>query len=165
MAKSVLHVGCGTDPLPEWLSGFIETRLDINPDANPHIVASMLDMGNIGEFDAVLCQHALEHLYPHEVSNALNEFRRVLKPGGHVIVFVPDLQDVGPTEEVLLQSPAGPITGIDMIYGYRPALASNPHMQHKTGFVAETLAKAMVMFSKVKIERLGNYNLMGAAVK
>lgn len=165
MARSLLHVGCGSDPLPSWLGDFTETRLDISPDVSPDIVASMLDMGDIGPYDALLCQHALEHLHAHEVAQALEEFRRVLKPGGHLIVFVPDLQDVQPTEEVILQSPAGPITGLDMIYGYRVAIKDNPHMQHKTGFIADTLRAAMTGFSKVVVERMGNYNLMAACVK
>lgn len=165
MAGSLLHVGCGSDPLPLWLRDFTETRLDISPDVSPDIVASMLDMGEIGLFDVVLCQHALEHLFAHEVGAAVGEFRRVLKPGGHLIVFVPDLQDVPATEDVLLESPAGPITGLDMIYGYRKAIPANPYMQHKTGFVADTLRAALTGFSKVVVERVGNYNLMGACVK
>jgi SAM-dependent methyltransferase len=165
MKRALLHVGCGSDPLPDWLQTFSETRLDISPEVSPDIVASMLDMGDIGPYDAVLCQHALEHLFEHEVAQAVSEFRRVLKPGGHLIVIVPDLQDVQATEEVLLMSPAGPITGLDMIYGYRKAIPSNPHMQHKTGFMADTLRKVLTGFSKVSVERIGNYNLLGACVK
>lgn len=165
MAKTLLHVGCGSDPLPDWLHGFKETRLDINPAANPDIVASMLDMGDIGKFDVVLCRHALEHLYTHEVSIALEEFKRVLNDGGNLIVFVPDLQDVQATEEVLMISPAGPITGLDLIYGFRKAIPENPYMQHKTGFMQDTLSKALEMFKEHRVRRIGNYDLMGVGVK
>lgn len=165
MAKTLLHVGCSSDPLPEWLNGFKETRLDINPTVDPDIVASMLDMGDIGQFDVILCRHALEHLYFHEVQIALDEFKRVLNDGGHVILFVPDLQDVQATEEVLMISPAGPITGLDLIYGFREAIPTNPYMQHKTGFMKDTLEKALESFSKVIVNRIGNYDLMGVAVK
>lgn len=83
------------------------------------------------------------------------------------MVFVPDLEDVRPTEDVLLQSPAGPITGLDMIYGYRPALKECPHMAHKTGFVEASLHKAIELagFSESYTRRLGNYNLMGIGKK
>lgn len=163
--KTLLHIGCGSDPLPAWLSDFKETRLDINEAVNPDIVASMLDLGDIGTFDAVLCRHALEHLYPHEVEIALAEFHRVLKQGGHLMVFVPDLQDVQATDEVLFESPSGPISGLDLIYGFRPATKANPYMQHKTGFVQETLEKALQGFSKVVVNRLSNFDMMGAAIK
>ena len=162
---SLLHVGCGSEPLPEWLAGFTETRLDINPAVNPDIVASMLDLGDIGPFDAILCVHALEHLSPHEVAIALAEFRRVLRDGGHLMVFVPDLEGVQPTDDVLFESPAGPISGLDLIYGFRPALADNPYMQHKTGFVQDTLRRALSGFSRVIVNRLSCYDMMGVAVK
>ena len=76
MDRSLLHVGCGGGRLPDWLTGFNEIRLDIDDTYNPDIVADMKDMGDIGQFDVVFCQHALEHLYPHEVTQALEEFRR-----------------------------------------------------------------------------------------
>lgn len=165
MQRSLLHVGCASDPLPEWLDGFKETRLDIDPAVNPDIVASMLDMGDIGQFDAVLCRHALEHLYAHEVPLALAEFYRVLKPGGHLVVFVPDLQDVQATEEVLFDSPSGPICGLDLIYGFRKATKTNPYMQHKTGFVEGTLKQALAGFGQVIVKRLCNFDMIGVGVK
>lgn len=167
MAKSLLHVGCGGDPRPEWAKDYIETRLDIDESCNPDIVASMTNMGEIGTYDAVYCSHALEHLFPHEVETALAEFRRVLNPEGFAMVLVPDLEDVRATEDVILQAPCGPITGLDMIYGKRDMLAEKPYMAHKTGFVKSTLDKAFtaVGFSKVATNRLTNYNLLGIGVR
>lgn len=160
-------MGCSGDPLPDWLQGFEETRLDIDPSVNPDIVASMTALGDIGTFDAVLCRHALEHLYAHEVPIALSEFRRVLNHGGHVLIFVPDLQDVQATNEVLFESPSGPITGMDLIYGYQVATRTNPHMQHKTGFIEATLGAALEHsgFSQVTVRRLANFDMLGAGVK
>ena len=164
---ALLHVGCGTAAPPEWLSDYDETRLDINADARPDVVASMLDMGDIGPFDVVFCEHALEHVAPFEVPRALSEFRRVLKPGGHAVVFVPDLEGVSPTNAVILQTPSGPVTGHDLFYGFGPALKDNPFMAHRCGFVAETLEMAFreAGFADVKTQRVGNFNLMGAARK
>lgn len=142
-------------------------RLDIDGTYGPDIVANMTDMGEIGQFNSLLCQHALEHLHPYEVPVALNEFKRVLKEGGTAIVFVPDLEDVKATEEVILESPAGPITGLDMIYGYRKVLKERPYMAHKTGFISKTLHDAFVCagFKQVYTQRLGNYNLMAVGKK
>lgn len=166
-SRGLLHVGCGSGSLPDWLKDCNETRLDINAECNPHIVASMLDMGEIGEFDSLLCQHALEHLMPHEVGTALKEFIRVLVDGGSAMVFVPDLEGVTATDEVLFESESGPITGLDLLYGFRPALEENPYMAHHTGFTQETLKKAMTDagFRLAKTVRLGNYNLFGVGVK
>jgi len=122
-------------------------------------------MGEVGEFDVVYCCHALEHCYPHQVGVAVSEFRRVLKPGGYAMVFVPDLQDVAPTDAPLFNAPCGPIAGLDLIYGYRAALEGNPFMAHHTGFTEETLAKVFSGFSRVETKRLFPFNLMAVAIK
>ncbi len=165
--KKILHVGCGGDPLPEWAGAYTETRLDIDERHNPDILASMVDMGDIGKFDAILCVHALEHLYAHDVTKAMKEFHRVLNDGGNAIVMVPDMEDIKATEDVLYISPAGKITGLDVMYGMRSLLENQPHMAHKTGFVKDTLTKAFqeAGFSKIIVNRLLNYNLMGVGIK
>jgi len=165
---SLLHVGCGGEPMPEWAVGkYQEVRLDVSPDHQPDVLASMTEMGDIGGFDAIHCSHALEHLVPHEVPTALGEFLRVLKPGGFAVVFVPDLQDVKATEDVLFTAPCGPVTGLDLLYGLRRLLPEMPYMAHRTGFVQDTLAAAFKAagFSRVSTQRLENYNLMAVAVK
>lgn len=165
--KTLLHIGAGSNKLPDWLNTFRETRLDINADCKPDVIASMVDIGDIGTFDCVFCQHALEHLYPHEVPIALSEFQRVLNEGGMLILFVPDLEDVKPDDTVLFESDAGNISGLDLYYGFRPALKDNPHMAHKTGFISSTLEKALndAGFTKVETKRLFPHNLMGIGVK
>ncbi len=167
MDERLLHVGCGGALLPDWVRGVQETRLDVDPAVAPDIVANMCDMGDIGEFDVVLCVHALEHLPAHDVGQALSEFHRVLRPGGHVIVFVPDLEGVKPTDETLFVSSSGPISGLDLMYGLRSALKENPYMAHRTGFVAETLKAAITAagFRFAHVNRLGGFDMMGAAVK
>jgi SAM-dependent methyltransferase len=159
----VLHVGSGHQALPTWLSHMAEVRLDIDPGCKPDVVAGMTDMGDIGQFDAVYCSHALEHLYPHDVPVALAEFRRVLSPGGVAVVFVPDLEGVPADETVMYESPCGPITGLDMYYGKVSYLADAPFMAHHTGFVSGTLGSALADagFRDVKVVRAHGYNLMG----
>jgi len=165
--KTVLHVGCGSDSLPEWFKDCNETRLDIVDTFKPDIVANMMSMGDIGKYDIVLARHSLEHLAPHEVGKALKEFIRVLNDGGLAIVFVPDLEDVKPTEDILFESPAGPITGLDLMYGFRKVLEESPFMAHKTGFTKELIEKEFDQagFNKIKANRLANYDLICAGVK
>jgi SAM-dependent methyltransferase len=163
----VLHAGCGAEPLPAWIGECDEVRLDIDHRCEPHVVAPITALGDIGEFDVVYTSHCLEHLFPHQVAVALGEFKRVLKAGGKAIIIVPDLEDVRPTEEALYLSPAGPICGLDMIYGKASMIAENPFMAHKCGFTRETLAGAIavVEFGEVKVERIAGYSLLAVAVK
>jgi SAM-dependent methyltransferase len=164
-AGALLHVGCGHEPIPDGFSRYVETRLDIDPRCDPDIVASMTDLGDIGPFALVYSSHSLEHLSPHEAPVALAEFRRVLVDGGAAVIMVPDLEGVSATDDQLFVSPAGPVCGLDLIYGFRAALGEQPHMAHRTGFIATTLKAALEAagFRGVVVERLPNFNLMAVA--
>jgi SAM-dependent methyltransferase len=162
--RSVLVAGSGSDTVPQWQeSGYTVARLDIDPRAEPDIVASMTDVGDVGPFDVVYCSHALEHLYPHEVPKALSEFYRVLKPGGVCIILVPDLEGVPATDEVL---PGASCTGLHLYYGDARLIPEFPAMAHHCGFVAATLRQVMEAAGfTVKTDRMSYYNLMGIGVK
>ena len=179
--KKVLHVGCGVytpDKLhenfrtPDWH----EVRLDINPAVEPDIVASITDMAAVpeGSFEALYSSHNLEHLHPHEVPLALSEFYRVLRPAGFVLITLPDLTRVaeaiaaGREEEAVLMTNRGPITPLDILYGFRPFLErGNLFMAHNFAFTAVTLEKALVQagFKEISIERDNEYNLWAVASK
>lgn len=163
----LLHVGCGGEPLPAWFGECEEVRLDINPDMRPDVCASMLDMGEIGEFDTLYTCHALEHLYQQDVARALSEFRRVLKPGGCAVVLVPNLKGIEPTDDVVYTAGCGPVTGHDMHYGMTSLIEANPHMAHHCGFVPKTLESAMKRagFSHVETRELSFHNLLAVGVK
>lgn len=167
--RSVLIAGSGPEKMPEWeQNGFAATYLDIEPRNNPDVVASMTELPEkIGPFSVVFCCHALEHLYPHEVYWALTEFKRVLKPGGIAVIMVPDLEDVKPTEDILDYPEAGPITGLHLYYGDSRQIREFPYMAHHSGFVKETLEKAMktAEFDSVTTKRMTHYNLLGIGLK
>jgi len=169
--KIVLNVGCGY-PARHGLhasfqgSAWREVRLDIDPAVNPDIVCSIIDMQPVatGSIDAVWSSHNLEHLYRHEVPIALGEFNRVLRPGGQVLLTLPDLQRIAELvasdglEDEAYRSPSGPITPLDMIYGHTPSLArGNRHMAHKSGFTARSLRRLLLDtgFAGVTLQRDG----------
>jgi SAM-dependent methyltransferase len=176
--KRVLHVGCGplaAEKLHDSFRGkdWVEVRLDINPGAHPDIVASITDMSMVpsASFDALYSSHNLEHLAPHELPLALREFCRVLRPRGYALITLPDLQQVaeriaaGREEEMVFMTNKGPITPLDMLFGFRPFLAANPFMAHRFGYTAATLEKALreAGFLHVCVERDGEFNLWAVA--
>lgn len=148
-----LHVGCGpkrkdqTTPgfnTPEWR----ELRFDIDAAVQPDVIGTMTDMANVqtASVDAIYSSHNIEHLYPHEVPVALQEFLRVLKPEGFLVITCPDLLSVcaliaeNKLTEPAYTAPAGPITPLDILYGYRPALQrGNLYMAHRCGFTQKVL--------------------------
>ncbi|UZQ55026.1 tetratricopeptide repeat protein [Trichothermofontia sichuanensis B231] len=178
--KLLLHVGCGAADInklpqqfrsPEWQ----EIRLDIDPSVHPDLLGSITDLSAVASnsVDAVYSSHNLEHVYHHEVPIALSEFYRVLKPGGFVLITLPDLQRVaeyvaqGKLEEPLYVSAAGPIAAIDILYGYSYDIArGNSYMAHRTGFTAKTLAEKLKQagFSTVEVIE-DDLNLWATATK
>lgn len=196
MAKTVLHVGCGPyhpGSLHRVFSNLAgpasnsretdasssgkwkEVRLDINPDVKPDIVASITDMKGVqdGSVEGVWSSHNLEHLFFHEVKQAVSEFFRVLKPMGCILVSVPDVQSVaqevakGNLETPIYQSAAGPVSAVDVLWGFRPSIQRGNHfMAHKTGFTRNTLTEKLRCAGFVRIQVYhGKYNLMACALK
>lgn len=171
MKKKFLHIGCGRKFKNMTTAAFNtddwdEVRLDIDPNVQPDIVCSMLDMNSIEDqsFDALYSSHNIEHLYPYQVATALNEFKRVLKPEGFLIMTCPDLQAAcekiveGKLLDPLYQSPGGPVTPLDILYGLRPSLAKGNHyMAHHCGFTQKVLTDMLHThgFAKVAAMRRG----------
>lgn len=153
MMKTFLHVGCGPKHKDRTTKGFntpewLEQRLDIDEQVKPDIVGTMTDMSAVldASMDAIFSSHNIEHLYPHEVSVALAEFKRVLNPEGFAVITCPDLQSVcalvaqDKLTESAYTSPAGPIAPLDILYGHRPPMAhGNLYMAHRCGFTQKVL--------------------------
>ena len=158
--KTFLHVGCGRKHKDKTTSGFNndnwrELRLDIDERVQPDIVGTILNMSAVenASVDAIFSSHNIEHLYPHEVPLSINEFLRVLKPDGFLVITCPDLKSVCTliAEDKLTQtaysSPAGDISPIDILYGHRPQLAEgNLYMAHRCGFTQKVLQATLEHF-------------------
>lgn len=151
--KTLLHVGCGPKKIDRTTKGFnqgswTELRLDIDQSVSPDLIGTMTDMKSVANesVDAIFSSHNIEHLYPHEVPQALSEFKRVLKPNGFVVLTCPDLKSVSAlvaNDQLTVsayKSPAGDITPLDILYGHRPAMArGNLYMSHRCGFTQKVL--------------------------
>lgn len=178
--QNLLHVGCGRKHKLQTTPGFLEdewkeVRLDIDPAVEPDIVASITAMPQVSDasFDAVFTSHTIEHLYAHEVPITFAEFRRVLRTQGFAVLTCPDIQEVarevaeGRLFEVVANSPAGPISPLDFLFGWRPALAAGNHfMAHRCGFTAKWLSQLLheAGFGTVLIRKpQGRFNLWALA--
>lgn len=155
--KRVLNVGGNSKeiPLPAQYAGFEHLLLDIDPRGSPDIVCDARALTTLdgGQFDAVYCSHNLEHYYRHEVPKVLGGFLHVLKEGGFAHIVVPDIQAVMraaverglDVADVLYQSPAGPITVLDVLYGHGVEIerSGQDFFAHKTGFTPKSLVQAL----------------------
>lgn len=174
-------MGCGPSRLqhlPVFFQdgSWVEIRYDINPDVAPDIVGELQDMSVIEDasIDAIYSSHNIEHVWAFEVARVFDEFFRVIAQDGFAMILCPDILSVcqavvgGNLEGVLYNSPAGPISAMDIIFGHQNAIAEGNHfMAHKTAFTSASLASKLIRsgFQRVFVVRDQVYGLHALAFK
>lgn len=174
----VLHVGCGSSPLPNLWPHAEEIRLDLDPESKPDILGGM---DNIplpdNSVDAIYTSHTLEHVFQHEAVIALGEFLRVLKPDGYAMVIVPDIQAVAQRiidDEVyapVYMAGDIPVSAMDMFYGHQALAEAGERgkeykFAHKFGYTPKTLGYALQIagFRNVRAKSDG-FNAIAVGLK
>jgi SAM-dependent methyltransferase len=98
--KAILDAGCGTGGILQRLGN---PERNVGVDLAPEAISfcqqrglSNVRLGDIstlpfadGSFDAVVCSSVLYHEWVQDVAGAVRELRRVLRPGGLLIVVLP----------------------------------------------------------------------------
>lgn len=84
-----LHIGSGTKYWNGWVN------IDVCQAARPDLVA---DANKIplpdASIDVICAIHLIEHFYEWEASSILSEWKRLLKPGGKLVLELPCLDKV-----------------------------------------------------------------------
>lgn len=97
LSGRLLDVGCGSQPYRRYFQKQEYVGLDLDTEANRQAgVADYFYDGSCfpfpdASYDAVLCNQVLEHVFNPE--EFLAEIRRVLKPGGRLLLTVPFVWD------------------------------------------------------------------------
>lgn len=183
---TLLHAACGPATIadlrpmfPVFGEDWTEVRLDIDGKYGADIVGDMRDIETWesdrpvpgGDFDAVYCSHAIEHLHLYDAPKALATFREVLKPGGFLIVIVPNFEAacrhvIEGRGQKFYDSPAGPIFAYEVIYGKENWSADNAFMRHATGYTPDLLRGVIVGAGfRINLQSFDDFNLLIGAVK
>lgn len=88
--KRYLHIGCGSVILPSPFEN-LDTR-DL-PGVN-HVSEAYPLTFEDNTFDLVYSSHVLEHFEKNQTQDIVNEWVRILKPGGIIRLSVPSLENL-----------------------------------------------------------------------
>lgn len=147
-SKTWLNIGSGARGSGLRAPGFDpalwrEVCLDADPRVAPDIVspAHALQGVESASMDAVFSSHCIEHLYLDQAVPALQEWRRVLRPDGFMLLVCPDLQAAAEmiAQDKLLDEAYAGITPYDMVFSHQGLVRKgreegHSFMEHKSGY-------------------------------
>src|SRR5579863_8532211 len=165
--KLLVNLGSGAKGaswLPAMFAEWRQLRIDSDATVAPDILADVTDLSAIesGSADVVWSAHCLQHLYLFQVGDVVAEAYRILADDGFFCVIVPDLQAVAEyliedrLDQVVRESPSGPVTAYDIIFGFGPHLERGHFgMAHKSGYTPTALAEKLgeAPFAQIMIQR------------
>lgn len=79
-----LNLGSGCNPMEGWINVDLDPRADVNSDLRGLPFEDAYA-------DVIQAIHVIEHFYYWDIQPLLKEWKRVLKPGGLIILECPDL--------------------------------------------------------------------------
>jgi len=84
------NLGCGDKILPGYINVDTVSQRGLK---KPDLIADIRDLKDIktSVADEILSVHVIEHFYYWEVASLLTNWKRILKPGGKIILECPNL--------------------------------------------------------------------------
>lgn len=121
--KKIIDLGCGEGVLVEEYrrKGFNITGLDLN------FQSKFVKKGNLlnpklprNHYDIILCLDVIEHLHFREQKTAISNMARMLKPGGKLLITIPNLAHFASRFTFLLMGKLIRTSKIERHVGDRP---------------------------------------------
>jgi len=145
----VLDIGCGMANGTEMRRTVVRENIigiDVRRDSEAEVIADItkgLPFDN-EKFDIVFASHILEHFGKYEIDGLIDEWLRVLKKGGELWIYVPNLkwcaEAILKGKDILRVAAVDRITVMHQIYGGENYL----YDFHKWGFTLETLSQTLL---------------------
>lgn len=155
--KKIIDLGCGENKYKSDEGEVIgcDIREEVKPDyrIDLHILPF-----ETNQFDIVYSSHTLEHFGRDEVESVLDEWVRILKPGGEFRLVIPNI--AWAAEQIVAGNMSFDV--LNVLYGQQEYKTNF----HKMGFIPQMIED---MFRArgltIKARRLDGYNIILVAVK
>lgn len=151
----MLNLGSGDLHWDGWIN------VDQNPDGwknkgKPDIEADITDLPFDDNYaDAIAAIHVIEHFYKWKVQDVLAEWKRVLKPGGKLILELPSMEKVFKyiADALDRRLPMSATFSFNPLWG--DPIFKSEAMCHKWGYFFVTLRQELVKagFNDVCLEK------------
>ena len=157
--KTAIDIGCGpidrTTQFPEYQLVRVDIREEVNPDYRCDVTE--LPFGN-ESFDLIFSSHVLEHFSREKYKVVLDEWLRVLKSGGDVLFYLPNVKWAVEN----FDNPKEHEHVMNVLYGAQ----SNPYDFHYNGWWPEKVEQVLKSHgcNSITFEHQG-YNMIVRAKK
>jgi len=121
--ERIIDLGCGEGALVKVFQarGYNIIGMDLHYESEHVRRGSILETGlEGGSFDLVLCMDVIEHLNFADQERALDEIARLLRPGGRLLLTVPNLAHLASRLSFLVRGKLIRTSSIDRHPGDRP---------------------------------------------
>ena len=149
-----LNLGCGDKILPGYVNVDVVTA---RAGREPDVICDLRDLAPFASdsADEVMAIHVVEHFWRWEIEAVLREWLRVLKPGGQMVIEVPNL--LAACEALL----ANPVAGAredqagqrTMWVFYGDPAWQDPLMIHRWGYTPQSLMDLLHSVGLINVRR------------
>ena len=142
-----LHLGCAFKRWPEW------TNIDL---AEGDVAADLRKLPFGDDYaDVAAAIHVIEHFYLWEIQSILKEWKRILKPGGKLILELPCMDKVLWYMTQCLQNSITMDLQMTWLAIYGDPRYQRVDMTHKWGYTKAQLSDELknAGFEKIEIEK------------
>ena len=147
-----VNIGCGSRILDGWVNVDLIARDSTKEEMKgkePDVLSDVREMPFHNEYaDEAMAIHVLEHFHIWEAEDLLKEWIRILKPGGQLIIEVPDLEKVVHYMAAGVEHPS-----LTMFPLYGDPTYKDDLMCHKWGYTYQSLTQLMESVGLRDIER------------
>jgi len=149
MDKLKLNLGGGYI----YIKGF--KRVDIDPATQPDFLLDVRDLKTIktNSVEEIIASHILEHIPPNDTFRTLREWYRVLKPGGRILIIVPDC---GWAMRMWVKGRIRDCCLLKTFLGGDPT--ATPYMLHKNIFWDKRLDRFLIITGYTDIKNISKEN-------